>query len=97
MREFIESAAARIAAGMQSVGANFDYEVLSLPGGTWLAVLLWVYASTLAAAKRVAPKRRIAPPIDLSAEQAGAARRGPSTERLPAPAAEGACVGCGCA
>jgi hypothetical protein len=96
MREFIESGAARIAAGMQSVGANFDYEVLSLPGGTWLAVLLWIYASTLAAVKRVAPKRRIAPPIDLSAAQASAARRGPSTERLPARAADAACVGCGC-
>jgi hypothetical protein len=95
MREFIESGAARIGAGMQSLGANFDYEVLSLPGGTWLAVLLWVYASTLAAIKRVAPKRRIAP-SDLTPGRPRAARRRPSTERWPAEAADAPCVGCGC-
>jgi hypothetical protein len=45
MKQQIESSAARIAAGIQSVGAHIDFEVLSLPGGSVIAVLLWLYAS----------------------------------------------------
>jgi len=37
MKKLIESGAARIAAGIQRVGANFDFEVLSLPGGSVIA------------------------------------------------------------
>ena len=54
MKQLIESGAARIAAGIQRVGANFDFEVLSLPGGSVIAALLWLYASTMGAAKRTA-------------------------------------------
>ena len=33
MKQLIESGAARIASGIQGLGANFDFEVLSLPDG----------------------------------------------------------------
>ena len=52
MINFIESGAGRIAARIQSIGAGFDPEVLSLPGGSIIAVCLWLYASTAVALKR---------------------------------------------
>jgi hypothetical protein len=56
MMNFIESSAGRIAARMQSIGGSFDPEVLSLPGGSIIAILLWLYAaSTLAALNRAPP------------------------------------------
>lgn len=56
MNAFIESSAGRIAAQIQSIGGSFDPEVLSLPGGSIIAVLLWLYAGT-----RVTLKRRGSP------------------------------------
>jgi hypothetical protein len=44
MKQFIESGAVRIGAAIQSICANVDFEVLSLPGGSLIAVLLWLYA-----------------------------------------------------
>jgi hypothetical protein len=58
MNAFIESSAGRIAAQIQHVGASFDPEVLSLPGGSIIAVLLWLYASTRLTLKRRAPSVR---------------------------------------
>ena len=52
MNHFIESSTSRIAAGIQTVGASFDPEVLSLPGGTLIALCLWLYARTMLALKR---------------------------------------------
>ena len=52
MNQFIESSASRIAAGIQTVGASFDPEVLSLPGGTIIALCLWLYSRTMPALKR---------------------------------------------
>ena len=52
MNHFIESSTSRIAAGIQTVGTGFDPEVLSLPGGTIIAVCLWLYACTLLVWKR---------------------------------------------
>jgi len=57
MNEFIASSAGRIAARIHSIGGGFDPEVLSLPGGSIIAVCLWLYAST-----RVTLKREGAPP-----------------------------------
>jgi hypothetical protein len=45
MKQLIELGAARIGAAIQSVCANVDFDVLSLPGGSLIAVLLWLYAS----------------------------------------------------
>jgi hypothetical protein len=53
----IGAGVARIAAGVQGVGANFDFEVLSLPGGSVIAVLLWLCASSMAAVKRKSGRR----------------------------------------
>ncbi len=58
MNAFIESSAGRIAAQINNVGASFDPEVLSLPGGSIIAVLLWLYASTRLTLKRGAPSVR---------------------------------------
>jgi hypothetical protein len=59
MKQLIESGAARIAAEIQRVGANFDFEVLSLPGGSVIAALLWLYASTIGTPKRTRPQYRV--------------------------------------
>ena len=69
MSNFIESSAGRIAARMQSIGANFDPEILSLPGGSVMAVLLWAYATTMLTLTRdKAPRRDTAPTIDTPAK-----------------------------
>jgi hypothetical protein len=47
MNHFIASSAGRIAAGIQTIGASFDPEVLSLPGGSIIAVCLWLYTRTM--------------------------------------------------
>jgi hypothetical protein len=59
MKQLIESGAVRIVAGIQRVGANFDFEVLSLPGGSVIAALLWLYASTMGTPKRTGPQFRV--------------------------------------
>jgi hypothetical protein len=63
MLNFIESSSGRIASLVQSVGANFDPEVLSLPGGSLIAVALWAYGTARlsiarAAFRRTAPQDR---------------------------------------
>ena len=50
--------AGRVAARIQAFGAGFDPEVLSLPGGSFIAVLLWLYAATAANLHRPAPPPR---------------------------------------
>ncbi|MGB6306432.1 MAG: hypothetical protein WBF89_01475 [Steroidobacteraceae bacterium] len=52
MSHFIESSTSRIAAGIRAIGAGFDPEVLSLPGGSVIAVCLWLYAGTMLTLKR---------------------------------------------
>ena len=47
MNEFIGLGTARIGAVIQNVCANVDFEVLSLPGGSLIAVLLWLYATAM--------------------------------------------------
>jgi hypothetical protein len=44
MMSFIESSAGRIASRIQRIGAGFDPEVLSLPGGSVIALAMWIYA-----------------------------------------------------
>jgi hypothetical protein len=52
---FIESSAGRIAAKIQTIGSSFDPEVLSLPGGSIIAILLFLYASTMIGLNRAHP------------------------------------------
>jgi hypothetical protein len=65
---FLESSAGRIAARIQSIGVSFDPEVLSLPGGSVIAVCLWLYASTALTLKRgAARKRPVIEPVPVPA------------------------------
>lgn len=57
MNHFIESSAGRLAAGIQTIGASFDPEVLSLPGGSIIAVGLWLYTRTMLTLHRAAPHK----------------------------------------
>ena len=47
MMDLIESSAGRIAAKMQSLSTHFDAEILALPGGSIMVVLLWAYTQAL--------------------------------------------------
>jgi hypothetical protein len=60
MINLVESAG-RVAARIGAFGAGFDPEVLSLPGGSFIAVLLWLYAATAANLHRHAPPPLPAP------------------------------------
>jgi len=55
MKQFIEFGAGWIGAAIHGVVANTDFEVLSLPGGSLIAVFLWIYASAMNSIRR-APK-----------------------------------------
>jgi len=61
MMNFIESGAGRIAARIQSIGGSFDPEVLALPGGSVIAILLWLYAASTMAALNRAPPQPVEP------------------------------------
>jgi len=86
MKQFIELGAVRVGAAIQNVGAKVDFEVLSLPGGSLIAVLLWLYASAMGSIRRAATQVR--------ASRTTIDARSVASERLPPPV--GACVGCGC-
>jgi hypothetical protein len=57
MMNFIESSAGRIAAQIQGMGRYFDPEVLSLPGGSVIAVVLLAYSSAILSVRRLARRR----------------------------------------
>ena len=64
MMNFIESNAGRIVARIQSIGGSFDPEVLSLPGGSIIAVVLWLCAaSAMVALNRAPPRPQAAEPV----------------------------------
>jgi hypothetical protein len=54
MKQFIELCAVRIGAAVQNVCATVDFEVLSLPGGSLIAILLWLHASAVGSIRRAA-------------------------------------------
>jgi hypothetical protein len=84
MMNFIESSAGRIAARIQRIGVGFDPEVLSLPGGSAIAVFLWLYASTVVSLKRSAWHNR------LASHERPVISEHPVIKTVAAPA----CVGC---
>jgi len=49
---FLESSAGRIAARIQEMGAAFDPDVLTLPGGSLIAVGIWLYGNAAMRLKR---------------------------------------------
>jgi hypothetical protein len=60
MKQLIDLGAMRIGAAMQSVCANVDFDVLSLPGGSLIAVLLWLYVGAAGFVRRVSTPGRAA-------------------------------------
>ncbi len=60
MMNFLESSTGRIASLVQSIGANFDPEVLSLPGGSVIAVALWAYGTAAGSFRRATFRRETA-------------------------------------
>lgn len=60
MKNLLVSGAARFGAAIQHIGASLDYEVLSLPGGSLIAVALWLYASATGLVRHTAPRKRSA-------------------------------------
>jgi hypothetical protein len=47
-----------VGAAIQNMAAKIDFEVLSLPGGSAIAGLLWIYAIATASIKRAATQIR---------------------------------------
>jgi len=43
MKNWMESYAAKLTAGVQTIGVGLDPEVLMLPGGSIMALVLWLY------------------------------------------------------
>ena len=87
---FIESSAGRIAARIQSIGVGFDPEVLSLPGGSAIAVFLWLYASAVMSLKRSAWHNRPGSRERLTPRERPVIHEHPVIPSVPA----AACVGC---
>lgn len=48
MKAFINSNTARLVSLLQGLYANCDLETLSLPGGSLIVIISWIYASTAA-------------------------------------------------
>jgi hypothetical protein len=92
MKKFIELAAVRIGAAIQIVGAKVDFEVLSLPGGSLIAVLLWLYASIMGSIRHAAIQVRAS--RTTTGARCGVSDRSFAAERLTPPI--GTCVGCRC-
>lgn len=79
MMNFIESSAGRIANRIHSVGTAFDPEVLALPGGSLIALVLWAYKSIVLSTRGAAARAaKSALPAPLS----------------PVPPVAVACAGC---
>jgi hypothetical protein len=68
MLNLIESTAGRIATQIHSIGASFDPEVLSLPGGSLIALGLMAYSGIVRSMHREAPRRE-APPREVTSRQ----------------------------
>jgi hypothetical protein len=58
MKQLIELGAVRIGAAIQNVCANVDFDILSWPGGSLIAVLLWFYASAAGSIRRATTRVR---------------------------------------
>jgi hypothetical protein len=54
MKQLVGSRAVRIRALIQNACANVDFEIVSLPGGSFIAVFLSLYAITMGYIRRAA-------------------------------------------
>jgi hypothetical protein len=85
MKQFIELPAAWISAIIQDVCVNVDFEVVSLPGGSLIAILFSLYAIALSSIRRAGAQN----PASISTAESGRC----SFKRLPP---NGGCVGSAC-
>jgi hypothetical protein len=60
MKQLIELGAVRIGAAIQDICTTVDFDVLSLPGGSLIAVVLWLYASASGFQRRASTQVRAA-------------------------------------
>ena len=74
MKQLIELGAVRIGAVFQNVCANLDFEVLSLPGGCLIAILLWLYTIIMVSIRRT-PKQGRASGFMIDARSIESERR----------------------
>ena len=58
MKQLMEWAATRIAVASQAAAANVDFEVLSLPGGSLFAAVLWLWATAVTGVGRTSFRHR---------------------------------------
>jgi hypothetical protein len=58
MKQFTKVIAVRIGAAIQDICANVDFEIVSLPGGSLIAILLSLYAITMGSIRRAAIQYR---------------------------------------
>jgi hypothetical protein len=58
MKQLIELGAVRIGAAIQNICANVDFDVLSLPGGSLITVVLWLYANASGSQRRASTEVR---------------------------------------
>lgn len=85
MKRFVELGAVRIGAVIQNICADVNLEVVSLPGGSLIAVLLWLYAVAMRSTRHTT--------MQIRASRTGPKARSVASERLRP---NGACVGCAC-
>jgi hypothetical protein len=52
MKQFIQLGATQIGAAIQNISENVDFEIVSLPGGSLVAVLLSLYAIAMGSIRR---------------------------------------------
>jgi hypothetical protein len=82
MKWFIEFGAVRVGAVIQSVCAHIDFDVLSLPGGSLIAVVLWLYASAGSSMRRASMQLR-ASRTNICGGPTCGARRGDPRDQGP--------------
>lgn len=65
MKQLVESGAARIGAAIQRIAARIDFEVLSLPGGSMIAVSTLIFAACAAATVNVSRSMSAMPAMPM--------------------------------
>lgn len=59
MKQFIQLGATQIGAAIQNISEKVDFEIVSLPGGSLVAVLLSLYAIAMGSIRRAATRNRV--------------------------------------
>jgi len=98
MKGILESVAARAVNGWQRAGSKFDFEVLSMPGGSVMAPALWVYSMMSSVLKRSEPRslKTQSAPEEPTAARAPIVVRAPGAARVPREAQEDSATALSC-